>query len=61
MRDASYFRTFVALAYLLALVVHGRWEMRTALLTLAVVAVWALPLLRDARRHRATGRAVSAR
>jgi hypothetical protein len=49
MRNAAFFRSFVVLAYLLALILHGRWEVRTALLTLAVVAVWALPLVRDAR------------
>jgi hypothetical protein len=61
MRTASYFRSFVALAYLLALVAHGRWEVRTALLTLAVLAVWAVPVLRDSRRARAAGSPASAR
>ena len=50
MRVAPIFRTFVALAYLLALVVHGRWDTRTAVLILAVLAVWAVPLFRDGRR-----------
>jgi hypothetical protein len=49
---ASLFRTFVALAYLLALVLHGRWDGRTAILALAVLAVWAAPAIRDARRAR---------
>ena len=54
MRNAPFFRTFVACAYLLALVLHGRWDTRTAGLALAVLAVWAVPVIRDARRHRGT-------
>lgn len=46
------FRSLVALAYLLALVLHGRWDARTAGLALAVLAVWAVPVIRDARRAR---------
>jgi hypothetical protein len=53
-RVAPIFRTFVALAYLLALVLHGRWDGSRALLALAVLAVWAAPVLRDGRRHRIT-------
>jgi ABC-type uncharacterized transport system permease subunit len=48
------FRTFVSLAYLGALLLHGRWDARTALLALAVVAVWTVAAVRDtvlARRH----------
>jgi hypothetical protein len=51
-RMAPIFRTFVALAYLLALVLHGSWDGRTAVLALAVLAVWAVPVVRDARRAR---------
>jgi hypothetical protein len=54
-RNAPFFRTFVAMAYLLALVLHGRWDGRTAGLALAVVAVWAVPVIRDARRARPAG------
>jgi hypothetical protein len=61
MRNAPYFRTFVALAYLLALVLHSRWDLRTAGLALAVLAVWAMPLIRDARRTRTAVSPVSAR
>jgi hypothetical protein len=48
------FRTFIALAYLGALLLHGRWDARTVLLALAVVAVWTAAAVRDtvlARRH----------
>jgi len=48
-RLAPFFRTFVAGAYLLALILHGRWDGGTAGLALAVVAVWAAPAIRDAR------------
>ncbi|GAA3953646.1 hypothetical protein [Actinoplanes auranticolor] len=61
MRNAPFFRTFVACAYLLALVLHGRWDGRTAGLALAVLAVWAVPVIRDARRNRGAVRAASAR
>ena len=57
---ASFFRTFVACAYLLALILHGRWDGRTAGLALAVVAVWAAPVVRDARRARGAGPAAPA-
>ena len=61
-RMAPMFRTLVALAYLLALVLHGRWDGGTAALALAVVAVWAVPVIRDARRSRGVvSAAVSAR
>jgi hypothetical protein len=60
-RNAPFFRTFVALAYLLALVLHGRWDARTATLVLAVLAVWAVPVIRDARRHRGIVPTASAR
>ena len=61
MRVAPLFRTLVALAYLLALVLHGRWDGRTAVLALAVLIVWAAPAIRDARRGRGVlGHAVSA-
>ena len=59
MRNAPFFRTFVACAYLLALVLHGHWDARTAVLALAVLAVWAVPVIRDARRHRGVVRAAS--
>lgn len=49
-RPAPFCRTFIACAYLLALVLHGRWDGRTAGLALAVVAVWAAPMIREARR-----------
>jgi hypothetical protein len=48
------FRTFVSLAYLCALLLHGRWDAGTVLLALAVVAVWTAAAVRDtvlARRH----------
>lgn len=61
MRNAPIFRTVIALAYLLALVAHGRWDGRTGGLVLAVAAVWAVPLIRDARRGRTVGPSVSAR
>jgi hypothetical protein len=50
---APIFRTLVALTYLLALILHGRWDGRTAGLAVAVLAVWAAPVIRDARRARA--------
>ncbi len=61
MRLCFFFRTFVACAYLSALVLHGRWDGRTAVLALAVVAVWAVPVIRDARRGRGAVPAVPAR
>ena len=61
MRYTPYFRTFIACAYLLALVLHGRWDGRTAVLAVAVLAVWAAPAIRDARRARALVSPVSAR
>ena len=58
---APLFRSLIALAYLLALVLHGRWDAPTAGLGLAVLAVWAVPVVRYARRSRAVLRsAVSA-
>jgi hypothetical protein len=51
-RMVPVFRTLVALAYLLALALHGRWDGRTAVLALAVLTVWAVPVIRDARRAR---------
>jgi hypothetical protein len=61
-RMTPMYRTLVALAYLLALVLHGRWDGGTAALALAVVAVWAVPVIRDARRSRSVvSAAVSAR
>jgi hypothetical protein len=47
-------RTAVVAAYLLALLVNGRADLATGLLAAAVVAVWAMPLLRDRMRRRAT-------
>ena len=60
MRFAPFFRTFVACAYLLALVLHGDWNGRSAVLAMAVLAVWAAPAIRDARRSRGVVSAVSA-
>jgi hypothetical protein len=40
-------RSAIALAYLTALLVHGRAELLTAIVAVAVLAVWAVPLLRD--------------
>jgi uncharacterized membrane protein len=49
---ASAARTVVAAAYLLALAVHGRPAVVTALLAVALLGVCAVPLLRDAVRAR---------
>jgi hypothetical protein len=59
-RFTPFFRTFVACAYLLALVLHGHWDGRSAVLAVAVLAVWAAPAIRDARRSRGVVRAASA-
>ena len=40
-------RTFVALAYLLALAAHGRPAGAATLLAVALVGLWAVPLLRN--------------
>ncbi len=61
MRYTSWFRTFIACAYLLALALHARWDIRTAVLAAAVLTVWAAPAIRDARRARAAVSPVSAR
>jgi len=47
-------RTFVALAYLLALAVHGRPAGAAAILAVALVGLWAVALLRDGRTARQT-------
>jgi hypothetical protein len=47
-------RTVVVAAYLLALLLHGRADIVTGILAVAVVAVWATPLLRDVRPRRPT-------
>jgi hypothetical protein len=39
-------------AYLIALLLHGRADTVTGLIAIAIVAVWAAPLLRDGRSHR---------
>jgi Co/Zn/Cd efflux system component len=41
-------RTAIVAAYLVALLLHGRADTVTGLLALAIVAVWATPLLRSA-------------
>jgi len=56
----SPFRTLVLCADLLALLLHGSRDGRTAALALAVLAVWAAPVIRDARRGRRAA-ALSAR
>ena len=40
-------RTAIAVAYLTALLLNGRAEIRTGLVAVAVLAIWAFPLLRD--------------
>jgi hypothetical protein len=40
-------RTVIALAYLTALLLNGRAEPRTGMVAAGVLAVWAVPLLRD--------------
>jgi hypothetical protein len=52
MSTAMLTRTAVVAAYLLALLINGRADLRTGLLATAVVAVWAVPLLRDRRLRR---------
>ncbi|GIF15798.1 hypothetical protein [Actinoplanes teichomyceticus] len=51
MRD-HIFRTTVLAAWLLALLLHAPSGPRTGLLTVAVVLVWAAPLVRDHLAHR---------
>jgi Co/Zn/Cd efflux system component len=50
-------RTAIVAAYLTALLLHGRADTVTGLLAVAIVAVWAAPLLRST----ADGSAVSRR
>lgn len=40
-------RTVVALAFLSALFLNGRAETRTGMIAVALLAVWAIPLLRE--------------
>jgi hypothetical protein len=47
-------RTIVVAAYLLMLLLHGRADLPTALLAVAVLAVWAVPLIRDRMIRRST-------
>ncbi|AGZ42676.1 hypothetical protein [Actinoplanes friuliensis] len=54
MRTAPVIRSLLATTYLLALVLHGRWNSLSAVLAASVVAVWAFPLIRDARLRRGT-------
>ena len=47
-------RSLVAGAYLVALTMHGAFDAVVALVAVAVVLIWAAPLIRDAicrRRH----------
>jgi Co/Zn/Cd efflux system component len=45
-------RTTIVAAYLVALLLHGRADTVAGLLAVAIVAVWAAPLLRDGRPRR---------
>jgi hypothetical protein len=47
MSTALVARTVIALAYLIALLLNGRAEPMTGMIAAAVLAVWAVPLLRD--------------
>jgi hypothetical protein len=47
MSTALFTRTAVIAVYLIALLLNGRADLLTALLTAAVVALWVIPLLRD--------------
>jgi Co/Zn/Cd efflux system component len=40
-------RTVIVAAYLIALLLHGRADTVTGLLAVAIVAVWATPLIRS--------------
>jgi hypothetical protein len=51
MTVALFFRTLIAAAYLLALGWNDPWQPRNGMLAAAIVAVWALPLLRDGKRR----------
>jgi hypothetical protein len=47
MSTALLTRSVVVAGYLLGLLIHGGVNLRAGLLALAIVAVWAAPLLRD--------------
>jgi hypothetical protein len=47
MSTALVARTAIALAYLTALLLTGRAEPLTGMVAAAVLAIWAVPLLRD--------------
>jgi hypothetical protein len=47
MSTALIARTAIALGYLTALLLNGRAELLTGMVAAAVLAVWAVPLLRD--------------
>ncbi len=51
-------RSLVTGAYLVALVFHGTFDAVATLVAMAIVLIWAAPLVRDAgRRRHARGRA----
>ena len=53
-------RSLVAGAYLTALVFHGTFDTVALLVALAMVLIWAAPLVRDALRRREQRRATAA-
>jgi hypothetical protein len=57
MSTALLARTTVAVAYLLALLLNGRFDLMTGFLAAAVVAVWIIPLRRDHMMRRSPARA----